>query len=416
MPIFPAHRPATARRSIAILTLSILLALAILFLTAQAASAQLTQNYVNINYWPLDAKYPFVIAYPDSSWTWSFLGMNPGRTCPPYRLRSRENSQQYWRDPTVPEDDDWLQASQGRDYVRCYRAHRGTDIAAQPGAPVYAAADGVVHLVIEGSDGEGESAQVIIAHRRVVDGVDYTWQVRYLHLRNFFPVLSGPVREGQLIGYVADRKSNTHLHFGVEGLWGCWPPCVVNPWGPVYLWIDDDFNRFPDPASDFLAHAPERENLLANSAFGTGDLAPWLARQGTAARVEEGILYLHRQSGVPGWSGIEQYIAYALDAGSPFEITLDLGNSSSTVKSVDVSLRSVQSPVTGYTHCMFTLPPHTPLATYWLRGRAGSRWANFALALRVSPADGKPAVLVDDVSVVYRPGMAIGPVGCGKAR
>jgi hypothetical protein len=36
------------------------------------------------------------------------------------------------------------------------------------------------------------------------------------------------------------------------------------------------------------------------------------------------------------------------------------------------------------------------------------------LAVSVAPADGKPAVVVDDVSVVYRPGMAVGPVGCGR--
>lgn len=405
---------ATTRRPIAIFILSISLALIGVVLPAQTAGAQLTQNYVNLNYWPVDAKYPFVIAYPDSSWTWSFLGINPGQTCPPYRLRSRENSQQYWRDPDIPEEDDWIQASQGRDYVRCYLAHRGTDIATPPGAPVYAVADGVVHLAIEGSDSEGESGQVVIAHNRTVDGVDYTWQARYLHLRNFFPVTSGPVREGQFIGYVADRKSNTHLHFGVEGLWGCWSPCIQNPWGPVYLWIDDDFNRFPDPAPSILARAPRRENLLANGAFDTGDLTPWLARQGMAAQVEAGALYLHRQAGSSGWSAIEQYIPYALDAGSPFEITLKLGNTSSTTKTVDVSLRSVQSPVTGYTHCMFTLPPDTPPATYRLRGRAGYRWSNFVLAISVLPADSKPAVLVDDVSVVYKPGMAIGSEGCSR--
>lgn len=414
MAISPHRAPIAARRSIAILILSISLVLGAVFLTVRAASAQLTQNYVNINYWPLDAKYPFVIAYPDSSWTWGFLGINPGQRCPPYRMRSRDNSQQHWRDPAVPEEDDWIQASQGRDYVRCYLAHRGTDIAAQPGAPVYAVADGVVHLAIEGSDSEGESGQVVIAHNRTVDDVNYTWQARYLHLRNFFPVTSGPVKEGQFVGYVADRKSNTHLHFGVEGLWDCWSPCIQNPWGPVYLWIDDDFDRFPDPAPSFLDGAPEEENLLANNAFDTGDLAPWLARQGTAAQIDKGVLSLHRQPGVPGWSGIEQYIPYALDAGSPFEITLDLGNAGDTAKTVEVSLRSVQSPVTGYTHCTFSLAPGAPLATYWLRGRTGYRWSNMALAVSVGPADGKPAVLVDDMSVVYRPGMAVGPVGCGR--
>lgn len=404
------------RRLIGIFFLSISLAFAGVFLTARAAVAQMTQNYVNLNYWPVDAKYPFVIAYPDSSWTWNFLGINPGQTCPPYRLRSRDNSQKYWRDPDIPEEDDWIQASQGREYVRCYLAHRGTDIATRPGAPVYAAADGVVHLAIEGSDGEGESGEIVIAHNRTVDGVNYTWQARYLHLRNFFPLAGGPVREGQFIGYVADRKSNTHLHFGVEGLWDCWSPCVQNPWGPVYLWIDDDFNRFPDPAPSVLARAPRRANLLANGAFDTGDLAPWLVRQGTTAQIDKGMLSLHREPGTPGWSGIEQYIPYVLDAGSPFEITLNLGNTGNTTRTVEISLRSVQSPATGYTRCAFTLPPNTAPATYWLRGRAGYRWSNFVLAISVSPADGKPAVMVDDVSVVYRPGMAVGPVGCGKAR
>jgi murein DD-endopeptidase MepM/ murein hydrolase activator NlpD len=416
MAIFPKRVPTWVKRPIGILILSISLALAAAFLTTRAAGAQLTQNYVNINYWPLDAKYPFVIAYPDSSWTWGFLGINSGQRCPPYRLRSQDNSQQYWRDPTISLEDDWLQASQGREYVRCYQAHRGTDIAAQPGAPVYAVAEGVVHLAIEGSDSEGESGQVVIAHNRTVDGVNYTWQARYLHLRNFFPVTSGPVREGQFIGYVADRKSNTHLHFGVEGLWDCWSPCIQNPWGPVYLWIDDDFNRFPDPAPAFLTPAPERKNVLANSAFDTGDLAPWLARPGTVAQVKEGMLTLQRQPGMPGWSGIEQYIPYALDAGSPFEVSLRLGNTGDTTRHVEISLRSVQNPVTGYSHCTFALPPDTPLLSYWLRGRAGYRWSNFVLAVSISPADSKPAVIVDDVSVVYRPGMAIGPVGCGMAR
>ncbi|MBN1427596.1 MAG: M23 family metallopeptidase [Anaerolineae bacterium] len=373
------------------------------------------QNYVNINYWPLDEKYPFVIAYPDSAWTWSFLGINEGQTCPPYRMRLRENSQKYWRDPIIPEEEDWLQASQGREFVRCYLNHRGTDVATQPGAPVYAVADGVVHLAAEGDDEEGANGQVVIAHHRIVDGVDYNWEARYLHLRNFFPVKSGPVREGQLIGYVADRKSNTHLHFGVEGLWDCWSPCILNPYGPVYLWIDDDFNRYPDPAPSVLAHAPERENLLLNGGLGTGDLSPWLTLQGTEAIIDKGVLHLHRTSGSAGWTALEQYIPYALDAGSPFEVSLNLGNTSDVTKYVDVSLRSAQDPTIGYTRCAFALQPDTSLTTYFLRGMAGYRWTNLILAISVSPADGKPAVLVDDLSVVYKPGMKIGPEGCSKA-
>ncbi|MBN1312171.1 MAG: M23 family metallopeptidase [Anaerolineae bacterium] len=396
------------------LILPIIFVLAGLLLTVHAADAQAVRNYVNMNYWPVDAQYAFVIAYPDSAWTWSTLGINPGQTCPPYRMRSRESSQAYWRDPDIPEEDDWAQASRGREFVLCYLGHRGTDIATRPGARVYAVADGVVHLATEGKDEEGENGQVVIAHHRVVDGVIYDWEARYLHLRNFFPARSGPVREGQLIGYVADRKSNTHLHFGVEGLWNCWSPCILNPWGPVYLWIDDDFNRLPDPAPSVLAHAPEEENLLANGSLETGDISPWLVLPDTAAQIDTGTLHLSRRAGSIGWTSIEQYMPYALDAGSPFEISLSLGNTSDTTRYVDVSLRSAQSPITGYTQCTFTLPPNTPLTTYFLRGRTGSRWSNFILAISVSPAGGKPAIVVDDMSVMYKPGMKIGRDGCTK--
>jgi murein DD-endopeptidase MepM/ murein hydrolase activator NlpD len=422
MPKTDNQRPAltnqvsTTRQSAPVLIVSMILILAGLLLTIHAAGAQAAQNYVNMNYWPVDAEYAFVIAYPDSAWTWNALGINPGETCPPYRLRSRESSQKYWRDPDTPEDDDWAQASRGREFVLCYLGHRGTDIATRPGAPVYAVADGVVHLAAEGEDEEGESGQVIIAHHRVVDDVDYDWEARYLHLRNFFPVKSGPVKEGQLIGYVADLKSNTHLHFEVAGLWDCQSPCILNPWGPVYLWIDDDFNRLPDPAPDLLAHAPEQENLLTNGAIETGDISPWLALPGTATQIDKGVLHLNRQVGASGWTAIEQYIPYALNAGAPFEVSLNLGNASDVTRHVDVSLRSAQRPSTGHTQCTFTLAPNTPLTTHFLRGRVGSRWANFILAISVSPADGKPGVLVDNVSVVYKPGMRIGREGCIETR
>ena len=112
-------------------------------------------------YWPLDDEYRHILAYPNTEWTWAYLGLNPGNECPPYYSRSFEESWDYWRDPSIPLEQDWYQASRGHQKVACYSRdgdvidHRGTDITTPPLAPVYAVANGKEHFIpIKGQSAE----------------------------------------------------------------------------------------------------------------------------------------------------------------------------------------------------------------------------------------------------------------------
>ncbi|NUR14810.1 MAG: peptidoglycan DD-metalloendopeptidase family protein [Dermatophilaceae bacterium] len=88
--------------------------------------------------------------------------------------------------------------------------HDGLDIAAACGTPVYAAADGQVMRAGWNSSGWGN--QVLVDHgiRRGVDLV-----TSYNHLSRV-ATWDGPVRRGQVIGYVGTTGFSTgcHLHFG----------------------------------------------------------------------------------------------------------------------------------------------------------------------------------------------------------
>jgi hypothetical protein len=105
--------------------------------------------------WPLDSSHYEITSYPNTSWTWSFLGLNPGYECPPYDIRALDNSEEYWRDPTIPEAQDRTQASPGNNgLVGCYSAgpsisqdHEGTDIKADDGSESFPS--GIYHQFIK---------------------------------------------------------------------------------------------------------------------------------------------------------------------------------------------------------------------------------------------------------------------------
>lgn len=336
-------------------------------------------HFINSNTWPVDAGHRYVLDYPDTPWSWQALGLNPDKGCPPYRARTRDQSVDYWRTSGLDENADWLQASRGLDLVGCYRLHAGTDIPAPSGTPVYAAADGVVALTELNVDTEGDGAMIVIDHHRTVAGVDYTWRVRYLHLLDRFPVKSGPVREGQLIGWMVDKRLNSHLHFEVRDFLTCQDECIVNPWGPVYLWIDDDLDGWPDPAPSVLAAAPKNTELLPNGNFEHG-ADGWLTVGETTEKINGGALHLDIPAGSERWPAAQSFVPYAVPGGAPVEVRLTLANPGRETRFVFVTLSAVSDDANRL-GCLFTLPPGAAGAAYTLRGRPEARWANLALTL-----------------------------------
>jgi murein DD-endopeptidase MepM/ murein hydrolase activator NlpD len=96
-----------------------------------------------------------------------------------------------------------------RDPITSGRAfHAGLDIAAAPGAPVYAAADGVVARA--GRNG-GLGKAVFVSH-------GYGLSTRYGHLSKIAVEPGDRVKRGDVIGYVGNtgRSTGYHLHYEVH--------------------------------------------------------------------------------------------------------------------------------------------------------------------------------------------------------
>ncbi len=372
-----------------------LIAVALAF--ALPAAAQDSPHFITLNYWPLDAPHWYVIDYPDTEWTWNFLGLNPGKTCPPYLIHDRAESTAYWRDPSTPEATDWEQASHGNRWVSCYKGHAGTDIVAPAYSPVYAVAAGEVIGIQPGRDANGPNAVVTVQHHRDIAGYSADWIVRYIHLENNFPVLAGPVKEGQVIGFVGERGTNTHLHFEIDDLWDCKTPCIVNPWGPISLFFDDDHDHNPDPASSILEAAPPGIDLVRNGDFAQG-WEGWMALSGSGEAIRDGGLYLALLKKAERAAGVQQILPYSLPAGTGFEVAVTLGNAGSAARSVWVSLRDVRG-FERSTGCAFSLLPGQSSVVVRVRGVARAQWANLVLLVSAGPADGGAAVVVRQISV-----------------
>lgn len=88
-----------------------------------------------------------------------------------------------------------------------WREHRGLDLTAPKGAPVYATGDGYVHMAYY-SDTYGQV--VYLRH-------GFGYETRYAHLTKFIVKEGQKVQRGQVIGYVGTtgQSEANHLHYEV---------------------------------------------------------------------------------------------------------------------------------------------------------------------------------------------------------
>ena len=97
-----------------------------------------------------------------------------------------------------------------------------------------------------------------------------------------------------------------------------------------------------------------------------------------------------------------------MPANAPLEVSLQLGNTSSTDKSVNLLVANFDG--TGDFFCVFNVPANTPLQTYTVRGRISAA-AHPDLRLFVDDAN-QPNLLVDNVSLQYRPSLSLTSTQC----
>jgi len=235
--------------------------------------------------WPLPAHIGLarISQYPNDPWTWNYLGLNEGQQCPPmFGYLLNVDSWAYWRDPSIPEEQDKAQADPHNfEMVACYstdgnvgaNGHEGTDIKAPPGTPVHAAADG---RVMEWRP-EGMNSMIVLKHCLGGGGWDEAdrcvggqpWYTTYMHIVTNKELLveNLPVPAGTPVGVIYDQSINSHLHFEV-GREKRGYTNYVNPWGRDEapwlgcMWIDQALCVTPEPAYQRMAALSNSGDVL----------------------------------------------------------------------------------------------------------------------------------------------------------
>lgn len=232
--------------------------------------------------WPLPAHVGLarISQFPNSAWSWNFLGLNPGYECPPmFGYLLNVGSWPYWRDSNIPEAQDKAQADPHNfEMVACYSTdggigspdgHEGTDIKALPGTPVLASADG---LVMEWRL-TGLNSMIVLKHclfgqwdeNHTCSG-GQQWYTTYMHLvpASEFLQENLPVAQGAILGKIFDQSINSHLHFEVGREQRSYAN-FVNPWGEDAtpwlgcLWENQSLCLNPDPEFQRLVFYNEGE-------------------------------------------------------------------------------------------------------------------------------------------------------------
>ncbi|GEM_PF-2538578 len=295
--------------------------------------------------------------------------------------------------------------------------HQGIDIfgSSSPGVtPVYATFNGIAHR-------EGSAAVYIVFD------VPHNGQSAYMaHMKNQATgedyravsdgqrVSAGSTLIGKQGNYGGDKAVVPHLHISYvknNRGWEDWSQSLdpTQFLQANYLAFYSGWNHQGPITCKSAPTLPPYQNLVQNGDFSGGYSPWWKGGDADWAIQSDQILRFKRTMRGGGGSVGQNMMSYDVPAGTPFEIVLDLGNSSNVVKQPLVSLHHPDGTKPWDIQCRFTLPPNTPLHTYRIRGRSTFAWNGINFEVSPDPADNIADVLMDNVSVTYRPD--INPTG-----
>ena len=173
--------------------------------------------------------------------------------------------------------------------------------------------------------------------------------------------------------------------------------------GPLTLWVAIEVRTVT--VSDA---PPPNANLVTNGDFANGE-AGWTFLNDIHHQVVGEVLEVYRDAS-PSLGRVRQDLGYPAPAGTPFEVTLDLGNSSGVSKQMSLQLRDTATA--SQILCTFIVPAGAPLAPYTMRGETDAAWQDIRLHLLDQAPDGQPAFLIDNVDVRYRPDLTLSGTEC----
>ncbi len=233
----------------------------------QVQAYSLTKDRPVFLAWPLPSYIGLarISQFPNTPWTWNYLGLNPGMQCTP-AFGYLEAWLSTWRDPSIPWEQDSAQADPHQfQMIECYstggeagtNGHEATDIKAAAGIPALASADGKV----AGWRLNDLNSLLVLKHclggswdssNECAGGVK--WYTTYMHIvvDPQFQQMDLDVPAGTPLGVIYNQGDNSHLHFEV-GLDKRNYANYVNPWGRDEspwigcMWLDQSLCVLPNP-------------------------------------------------------------------------------------------------------------------------------------------------------------------------
>lgn len=242
--------------------------------------------------WPLPTYIGLarISQFPNTPWTWNYLGLNPEQQCPPaFGYVLDPGFWPVWRDMSIPEKQDMAKADPHNfEMVNCYstlgeagkNGHEGTDIKAPAKTPALASADGKV----AGWRLSDVNSLIVLKHclggqwdasGNCMGGTK--WYTTYMHIipnQELFQ-MEKDVSEGMQVGTIYNQGDNSHLHFEV-GLSKRSYMNYINPWGkdqyPWYgcMWKDQSLCVQSNPGYMRIAFLTQSDRfLIRDDAFHT---------------------------------------------------------------------------------------------------------------------------------------------------
>lgn len=296
-----------------------------MFLLVSVISSQHVRAYFLTNARPVFLAWPMpsyigvarISQFPNSPWTWNYLGLNPDQQCTP-AFGYLEAWLPAWRDTSLSWEQDAAQADPHQfQMIACYategaagtNGHEGTDIKAPVETPVLASADGkVADWRLSGS-----TAMIVLKH--CLDGAwnaDHEctgtkWYTTYMHIivNTALQQKDMDVKEGTVLGTIYDQGDNSHLHFEV-GLDKRDYANYVNPWGRDRspwlgcMWKDQSLCVLPNPALKQMLFQTAEGALIQKKFYSTFETLPSLSEikkyqiitDRIAAQTHDGIFWL----------------------------------------------------------------------------------------------------------------------------
>ncbi|HCR70635.1 MAG TPA: hypothetical protein DIW23_04250 [Anaerolineae bacterium] len=246
--------------------------------------------------WPLPSYIGVarISQFPNTPWTWNYLGLNSGMQCPP-AFGYLEAWMPTWRDTSIPWEQDVAQADPHQfQMIECYSAggevgkngHEATDIKAPATTPVFASADGK----IAGWRIWDINTMLVLKHclggtwninNECQNGTK--WYTTYMHIviEPAMQQMDLDISTGTQLGTIYPQGDNSHLHFEV-GLDKRDYANYVNPWGRDEspwlgcMWIDQTLCVIPNPVLNQTLFQAESGQVFLKKFFGPFVLLPKL--------------------------------------------------------------------------------------------------------------------------------------------